>query len=172
MNLFLFSPPDIPEHLTSSNEFHRVHPTDSNTKLSSNTFIDDDDDPNGSFEDEENDDEHSQPVDHPNGPTTQGTTVKAQALYDFNGTKLVSSSFLCISNYLVSLGHGSNGCQYVNAVTIYVGECVDILEDDQGDGWTRIQKPDGSTGFVPSSYLRIDSPKLPVSSQKIDSGRF
>lgn len=52
------------------------------------------------------------------------------------------------------------------------GECVDILEDDQGDGWTRIQKVDGTTGFVPSSYLRIDSQKFPTSSQPIDSGRF
>ncbi|CAF5175950.1 unnamed protein product, partial [Rotaria sp. Silwood1] len=36
--------------------------------------------------------------------------------------------------------HGLNGCQYVNAASIFVGEYVDILEDDQGDGWTRIQK--------------------------------
>lgn len=166
----LFSPPDIPEHLTSSNEFHRVHPTDSNTKLSSNTFIDDDD-PNGSFEDEENDDEHSQPVDHPNGQTPQGTIIKAHALYDFTGINN-RNFFFIRKRSCMYLGHGSNGCQYVNAVTIHVGECIDILEDDQGDGWTRIQKPDGSTGFVPSSYLRIDSPKLPNSSQKIDSGRF
>lgn len=81
----LFSPPDIPEHLTSSSEFHRVHPTDSNAKISSNTFIDDD--PNGSFEDEENDDEHSQPVDHPDGQTTEGIINKAHALYDFNGNE-------------------------------------------------------------------------------------
>ena len=60
----------------------------------------------------------------------------------------------------------------MNAASISVGECVDILEDDQGDGWTRIQKPDGSTGFVPSSYLRIDSQKLPQTSHPVDSGRF
>ncbi len=60
----------------------------------------------------------------------------------------------------------------MNAAAIYVGECVDILEDDQGDGWTRIQKLDGSTGFVPSSYLRTDSQKLPISPHQIDSGRF
>ena len=65
-----------------------------------------------------------------------------------------------------------NGCQYVNAAAIYVGECVDILEEDQGDGWTRIQKPDGSNGFVPSSYLRIDPPQLPIASHPIESGRF
>jgi len=65
-------------------------------------------------------------------------------------------------------GQSVNGCQYVNACAIHAGEYVDILEDDQGDGWTRIQKLDGITGFVPSSYLRIDSPKLPT----MDSGRF
>lgn len=70
------------------------------------------------------------------------------------------------------LGVGNNGCQYVNAASILVGEYVDILEDDQGDGWTRIQKADSSTGFVPSSYLRIDSQQHPTSSHQIDSGRF
>ncbi|CAF1562673.1 unnamed protein product, partial [Adineta ricciae] len=69
-------------------------------------------------------------------------------------------------------GQGSNGCQYVNAASISVGECVDILEDDHGDGWTRIQKSDGSSGFVPSSYLRNDSEIPPTSSQPIESGRF
>ncbi len=52
----------------------------------------------------------------------------------------------------------------MNSASIYNGECVNILEEDHGDGWTRIQKVDGSTGFVPSSYLRIDS--------QIESGRF
>jgi uncharacterized protein YgiM (DUF1202 family) len=52
----------------------------------------------------------------------------------------------------------------VNATSINSGECVDILDEDHGDGWTRIQKRDGSTGFVPSSYLRIDP--------QIESGRF
>ncbi len=80
----LFSPPDIPQHLTSVNEFHRVHPIDSTIKISSNTFINDDH--NCSFEDEENDDEHSQPVDHPDSQNNGGgMIVKAYALYDFNG---------------------------------------------------------------------------------------
>lgn len=78
--------------------------------------------------------------------------------------------------YFFYLGHGMNGSQYVNAASIYTGECVDILEDDHGDGWTRIKKLDGSTGFVPSSYLRIESQILPPiassSSQEIESGRF
>ena len=99
------------------------------------------DDLNGSFEDE--DDEHCQPA-------VPLVLIKAVALYDFNGQSV-------------------NGGEYVNAAAIFVGECVNILEEDQGDGWTRIEKSDGTTGFVPSSYLRIEPS---TSSHPIESGRF
>ncbi|KAK7504998.1 hypothetical protein BaRGS_00003568, partial [Batillaria attramentaria] len=33
-------------------------------------------------------------------------------------------------------------------------EEMQILEEDQGDGWTRVRKNDGSEGFVPSSYVQ------------------
>jgi hypothetical protein len=87
LNNFISSPPDIPEHLTTSHEFHRLplHQNDPTIKLSTNTLINDEH--NGSFEDEENYDEHSHPVDHPDSqPSNVGTIVKAYALYDFNGT--------------------------------------------------------------------------------------
>ena len=45
------------------------------------------DDQNGSFEDEENDDEHFQPVDHPDGQNNGETITKAHALYDFSGNQ-------------------------------------------------------------------------------------
>ncbi|CAF2347680.1 unnamed protein product [Rotaria sp. Silwood2] len=157
------SPPDIPEHVTSSNDYHRLpsitsislHQNDA-TNISTHTL--NNDEHNGSFEDEDIDDEQLHSADHPDSQYQQklngGTTIiKAYALYDFNG-------------------HGINGSQYVNAASIFVGEYIDILEDDQGDGWTRIQKQDGSTGFVPSSYLRIDSQQHTTSSHQIDSGRF
>ena len=105
------------------------------------------DDLNGSFEDE--DDEHSQPIDS----STRSVVTKAYALYDFNGQSV-------------------NGGEYVNAAAIFVGECVNIIEDDQGDGWTRIEKSDGTAGFVPSSYLRIESNSSLSSSHPIESGRF
>ncbi|CAF2144020.1 unnamed protein product [Rotaria magnacalcarata] len=154
------SPPDIPEQIISPHDYHRLpsmssHQNDTTARVSTHTLHNDEH--NGSFEDEEMDDEHIHAIDHPDGQYKQqlnvGAMTKAYALYDFNG-------------------HGVNGCQYVNAASIYVGECLDILEDDQGDGWTRIQKHDGTTGFVPSSYLRIDSQQHLISSHQIDSGRF
>ncbi len=93
---FCFSPPDVPEHLTSSHEFHRLHPNNPNIKISTNTLINDDH--NGSFEDEEND-EHFHPVDQPDGQTNTGTIIKAYALYDFNGRK--NKHFFSVSMFVL-----------------------------------------------------------------------
>lgn len=32
-------------------------------------------------------------------------------------------------------------------------EEMQILEQDQGDGWTRVRKTDSTEGFVPTSYI-------------------
>ena len=33
------------------------------------------------------------------------------------------------------------------------GEIYEVLETDQGDGWTRVRKVNGEEGFVPTSYI-------------------
>ena len=35
------------------------------------------------------------------------------------------------------------------------GEVFSVVEQDQGDGWTRVQRKDGLEGFVPTSYIQI-----------------
>ncbi|XP_013089865.1 formin-binding protein 1-like [Biomphalaria glabrata] len=39
------------------------------------------------------------------------------------------------------------------SVHMYENEDMQILEQDQGDGWTRVRKADGTEGFVPTSYI-------------------
>ena len=34
-------------------------------------------------------------------------------------------------------------------------EEMSVLEQDQGDGWTRVRKKDETEGFVPTSYIQI-----------------
>ncbi|GFN92889.1 formin-binding protein 1-like protein [Plakobranchus ocellatus] len=43
----------------------------------------------------------------------------------------------------------------INEGSVPMGENeeMQILEQDQGDGWTRVRKNDGSEGFVPTSYI-------------------
>ncbi|XP_070177040.1 formin-binding protein 1-like isoform X2 [Littorina saxatilis] len=40
------------------------------------------------------------------------------------------------------------------SVAMSENEEMQILEEDQGDGWTRVRKSDGGEGFVPSSYIQ------------------
>lgn len=148
--------------ISSSNEYHCL-PSVTSLILdptARTADLEQQDDPNGSFED----DDQSITTEYQSLPREPST--KAYALYDFNGENISDEKNLC---YVTFLGHGIDGCQYANAATISTGECVTILEDDQGDGWTRIEKINGSTGFVPSSYLRLDSQLL---SAPFESNRF
>lgn len=37
------------------------------------------------------------------------------------------------------------------------GEELDVVELDQGDGWTRVRRIDGDEeGFVPTSYIEVE----------------
>jgi hypothetical protein len=64
-----------------------LHQYDATTKVSTTTLTNDEH--NGSFEDEDIDDEHSNAIDHPDSKhhpqINGGTIVKAYVLYDFNG---------------------------------------------------------------------------------------
>lgn len=42
---------------------------------------------------------------------------------------------------------------------MFDGEQLLIIEQDQGDGWTRVrrQPPNAEEGFVPTSYISIHS---------------
>ena len=35
------------------------------------------------------------------------------------------------------------------------GETFDVIENDLGDGWTRVRKANGDEGFVPTSYIQV-----------------
>uniref|UniRef100_A0A9J8C3E3 Thyroid hormone receptor interactor 10 n=1 Tax=Cyprinus carpio carpio TaxID=630221 RepID=A0A9J8C3E3_CYPCA len=52
------------------------------------------------------------------------------ALYDFDG--------------------GSEG-----AMSMQVGEQLSLMQEDQGDGWVRVQRASGHVGYVPASYIQI-----------------
>ncbi|VDI61525.1 formin-binding protein 1 [Mytilus galloprovincialis] len=41
------------------------------------------------------------------------------------------------------------------SVTMEENEEMSVLEQDQGDGWTRVRKKDEGEGFVPTSYIQI-----------------
>lgn len=32
---------------------------------------------------------------------------------------------------------------------------LDVVEEDKGDGWTRVRKNNGDEGYIPTSYVAI-----------------
>lgn len=42
------------------------------------------------------------------------------------------------------------------ALSMVAGEQFDIIERDQGDGWTHVRRTNGETGFIPTSYIEIN----------------
>ncbi|XP_066516546.1 thyroid hormone receptor interactor 10b [Hoplias malabaricus] len=41
------------------------------------------------------------------------------------------------------------------AVGMKTGEKLSLMQEDQGDGWVRVKRSDGSEGYVPASYIKI-----------------
>lgn len=40
-------------------------------------------------------------------------------------------------------------------VSMAEGEDLSLMEEDKGDGWTRVRRKQGAEGYVPTSYLRV-----------------
>lgn len=43
------------------------------------------------------------------------------------------------------------------SLSMAADEELSIVDQDNGDGWTRIRKPTGEEGFVPTTYIKIHS---------------
>ncbi|CAL8303368.1 unnamed protein product [Merluccius merluccius] len=40
-------------------------------------------------------------------------------------------------------------------ISMQEGEVLDVVEEDKGDGWTRVRRTNGDEGYIPTSYVSI-----------------
>ncbi|CAL8273610.1 unnamed protein product [Lota lota] len=40
-------------------------------------------------------------------------------------------------------------------ISMQEGEVLDVVEEDKGDGWTRVRRSNGDEGYIPTSYVSI-----------------
>ena len=80
----------------------------------------------------------------------------ATALYTFDGESSTlwpshsNLQLLALEYYFRTIAAPSDG-----AIKIQEGEKMEVIEQDVGDGWTRVRKSNGDEGFVPTSYVQI-----------------
>lgn len=52
--------------------------------------------------------------------------------------------------HLVCLSGASEG-----TISMQEGEVLAVVEEDKGDGWTRVRRNNGDEGYIPTSYVTI-----------------
>lgn len=61
---------------------------------------------------------------------------------DYNKKKKKKNAF-CVSG-------ASEG-----TISMEEGEVLAVVEEDKGDGWTRVRRQNGDEGYIPTSYVTI-----------------
>lgn len=66
----------------------------------------------------------------------------------------VVHAFATILNHLLSFPGASEG-----TIAMQEGEELAVVEEDKGDGWTRVRRSNGDEGYIPTSYVTISLDK-------------
>lgn len=45
--------------------------------------------------------------------------------------------------------------QNEGTISVVEGETLHVIEEDKGDGWTRIRRSEDEEGYVPTSYVEV-----------------
>ena len=45
--------------------------------------------------------------------------------------------------------------QNEGTISMVEGELLYVIEDDKGDGWTRVRRNEEEEGYVPTSYIKV-----------------
>lgn len=79
----------------------------------------------------------------------------AQAL-----ANIITTSFpLTLASTIIHLSTGSSE----GTISMQEGEVLSVVEEDKGDGWTRVRRNNGDEGYIPTSYATITLNKWPHS---------
>ncbi|XP_076000270.1 cdc42-interacting protein 4 homolog isoform X4 [Genypterus blacodes] len=84
----------------------------------------------------------------------ESTPDASQAIYaefddDFEDEELAAPIGKCTAMY--NFPGASEG-----TISMQEGEVLAVVEEDKGDGWTRVRRTNGDEGYIPSSYVTID----------------
>lgn len=68
-----------------------------------------------------------------------------------NSHSLYSRSHLAFSLFCSPPLAGHNE----GTISVAEGELLYVIEEDKGDGWTRVRRNEDEEGYVPSSYVEV-----------------
>uniref|UniRef100_A0A7N6FEL5 Formin binding protein 1b n=1 Tax=Anabas testudineus TaxID=64144 RepID=A0A7N6FEL5_ANATE len=124
---------EVEERMPSKSDTHRrsgIYETQNSTTVSNNCAQDRESSPDGSYTEEQNSETQVKFDDEFDDEETLPTIGTCKALYPFEG-------------------HNEG------TIALAEGELLYVIEEDKGDGWTRVRRNEDEEGYVPTSYVEV-----------------
>uniref|UniRef100_A0A4W6EYJ4 Formin binding protein 1 n=1 Tax=Lates calcarifer TaxID=8187 RepID=A0A4W6EYJ4_LATCA len=136
---------EVEERMPSKSDTHRrsgIYETQNNTTVSNNC-AQDRESPDGSYTEEQTSETQVKANTHPI-PTT--TTPEFDD--EFDDEETLPTIGTCKALYPFE-GHNEG------TISVAEGELLYVIEEDKGDGWTRVRRNEDEEGYVPTSYVEV-----------------
>uniref|UniRef100_A0A671X6J2 Formin binding protein 1 n=1 Tax=Sparus aurata TaxID=8175 RepID=A0A671X6J2_SPAAU len=124
---------EVEERMPSKSDTHRrsgLYETQNSTTVGNNCAQDRESSPDGSYTEEQNSETQVKFDDEFDDEEVLPTIGTCKALYPFEG-------------------HNEG------TIAVAEGELLYVIEEDKGDGWTRVRRNEDEEGYVPTSYVEV-----------------
>ncbi|XP_049415963.1 formin-binding protein 1 homolog isoform X18 [Epinephelus fuscoguttatus] len=141
---------EVEERMPSKSDTHRrsgLYETQNNTTVSNNCAQDRErplSSPDGSYTEEQNSETQVKANINPIPPTS--TTPEFDD--EFDDEEALPTIGTCKALYPFE-GHNEG------TISVAEGELLYVIEEDKGDGWTRVRRNEDEEGYVPTSYVEV-----------------
>uniref|UniRef100_A0A1A7YQ82 Formin binding protein 1 n=1 Tax=Iconisemion striatum TaxID=60296 RepID=A0A1A7YQ82_9TELE len=138
---------EVEERMPPRSDTHRrsgLFETQNNTAVSNNC-AQNRESPDGSYTEEQNSETQVKATINP-PPTTTSTTPDIDD--EFDDEETLPSIGTCKALYPFE-GHNEG------TIAVGEGELLFVIEEDKGDGWTRVRRSEDDEGYVPTSYIEV-----------------
>ncbi|XP_034403607.1 formin-binding protein 1 isoform X16 [Cyclopterus lumpus] len=137
---------EVEERMPSKSDTNRrsgLYETQNNTPVSNNC-AQDRESPDGSYTEEQNSETQVKANVNPVLPTSSTPEFDDE----FDDEETLPTIGTCKALYPFE-GHNEG------TISVAEGELLYVIEEDKGDGWTRVRRNEDEEGYVPSSYVEV-----------------
>ncbi|XP_039635061.1 formin-binding protein 1 isoform X3 [Perca fluviatilis] len=137
---------EVEERMPSKSDTNRrsgLYETQNNTTVSNNC-AQDRESPDGSYTEEQNSETQVKANINPIPPTSSTPEFDDE----FDDEETLPTIGTCKALYPFE-GHNEG------TIAVAEGELLYVIEEDKGDGWTRVRRNEDEEGYVPSSYVEV-----------------
>ncbi|XP_035523810.1 formin-binding protein 1 isoform X1 [Morone saxatilis] len=144
---------EVEERMPSKSDTHRrsgLYETQNNTTVGNNCAQDRErplSSPDGSYTEEQNSETQVKANINPI-PTSNPTSTTPEFDDEFDDEETLPTIGTCKALYPFE-GHNEG------TIAVAEGELLYVIEEDKGDGWTRVRRNEDEEGYVPTSYVEV-----------------